>query len=152
MQQLRRPLRILLIIFLLILWFYPAKPLVDTFQSVHQSKIKTISQIKTVKLVQVSDIIQTVAPTLKPTLSVGSSCGDNSYASYIYNHESTCNTQAQNPAGCLGIGQACPGSKLLAVCPNLDYTCENNFFTSYAISAYGSWENAYNHEVQMGWW
>lgn len=79
-------------------------------------------------------------------------CGDNSYANYIYMHESSCGTARANAEGCLGIGQACPASKLLAVCPNLDYACENAFFTSYAIGRYGSWEAAYNFWLNNHWW
>ena len=95
-----------------------------------------------------------VAPSA-PSTPVGqviAGCGDNSYATFIYMHESGCNTAAQNSIGCLGIGQACPGSKLLNVCPGLDYACENSFFTNYANSAYGGWEQAYNAWVSKGWW
>lgn len=105
--------------------------------------------VKVEKPIQVEKREETpVAP--KPEVVEG--CGDNSYASYIYTHESGCNLQAQNAGGCLGIGQACPGSKLLAVCPNLDYECENEFFTQYAVSRYGSWEGAYNAWLSQGWW
>jgi hypothetical protein len=85
-------------------------------------------------------------------------CGDNYYASFIYGMESggkvvgNCNPTARNAGGCLGIGQACPGSKLLAVCPNLDYACENAFFNNYAISRYGSWAGAYEAWQRQGWW
>lgn len=79
-------------------------------------------------------------------------CGDNSYANYIYMHESSCSTTITNSEGCMGIGQACPASKLLAVCPNADYACENDFFTGYAIARYGSWEGAYNFWINNHWW
>lgn len=96
--------------------------------------------------------------TLTQTAYAAGGCGDNQYAAYIYGMESggrvvgNCNPTSRNPSGCLGIGQACPGSKLLAVCPNLDYACENVFFTNYAIGKYKSWENAYNFHVANGWW
>ncbi len=85
-------------------------------------------------------------------------CGDNQYAAFIYGVESggrvtgNCNPAAVNPNGCLGIGQACPGSKLTAVCPNLDYACQNEFFTAYAVSRYGSWAGAYTAWHNQGWW
>lgn len=79
-------------------------------------------------------------------------CGDNAQANFIYMHESGCRTGAQNAGGCLGIGQACPGSKLLAVCPSLDYACENSFFTGYANARYGGWAGAYAFWVANSWW
>jgi hypothetical protein len=83
-----------------------------------------------------------------PTLS-GS---DAEYKLYIYNHESGNNPARANGAGCLGLGQACPGSKLLAVCPTLDYACEDAYFTNYAISRYGSWAGAYSFWLSHRWW
>lgn len=71
---------------------------------------------------------------------------------YIYMHESGNNPKAKNSAGCLGLGQACPGSKLLAVCPNLDYACEDQFFTSYMLGRYKTWENAYAFWLANHWW
>jgi len=79
-------------------------------------------------------------------------CGDNQYAHYIYMHESSCSTTATNSEGCTGIGQACPASKLTAACPNMDYACQNSFFTSYAVNRYGSWEAAYNVWLSQHWW
>jgi resuscitation-promoting factor RpfB len=76
-------------------------------------------------------------------------CGDNSYAHFIYSHESGCRTTAMNPNGCYGIGQACPASKL-AYC-GADYACQNAFFTAYA-GKYGGWAGAYSFWVSHGWW
>jgi hypothetical protein len=84
-------------------------------------------------------------------------CGDNYYAAYIYGMESggrvvgNCDTYAPNSEGCIGIGQACPGSKLRAACPNLDYACENAFFTNYA-NKYGGWAGAYQFWIAHNWW
>ncbi len=71
---------------------------------------------------------------------------------FIYMHESGNNPKARNSTGCLGLGQACPGSKLLAVCPDLDYDCEDNYFTGYMLSRYGSWDNARYFWEQHRWW
>jgi LysM repeat protein len=76
-------------------------------------------------------------------------CGDNSYANFIYSHESGCRTTAVSPNGCYGIGQACPASKL-AYC-GADYACQNAFFTAYA-GKYGGWAGAYAFWVAHGWW
>jgi hypothetical protein len=81
-----------------------------------------------------------------------SGCGTNYYQNWIYEEESGCSTTEYNSIGCLGLGQACPGSKLLAVCPTESYTCENQYFTNYMLSRYGSWENAYNFHQANGWW
>lgn len=98
-------------------------------------------------------VVSTPAPVAAPEPpAVVSGCGDNSYANYIYMHESGCNTGAINSIGCLGIGQACPGSKLRNACPGLDYACQNAFFSSYAIGRYGSWAAAYNFWINNHWW
>ena len=77
---------------------------------------------------------------------------DAEYKLFIYNHESGNNPTRANGSGCLGLGQACPGSKLLRVCPTLDYACEDAFFTNYAISRYGSWAGAYSFWIAHRWW
>lgn len=77
---------------------------------------------------------------------------DTEYKLYIYNHESGNNPTRRNGSGCIGIGQACPGSKLLQACPNLDYACEDRYFTNYAMSRYGSWRNAYLHWLTYRSW
>jgi LysM repeat protein len=96
------------------------------------------------------------APVAKPVATVPvaqsapvSGCGDNSYANFIYSHESGCRTTAMSPNGCYGIGQACPASKL-AYC-GADYACQNAFFTAYA-GKYGGWAGAYSFWVAHGWW
>lgn len=74
----------------------------------------------------------------------------NGYKAYIYDHESGNNPGAVNSIGCRGLGQACPGSKLL--CSDTDYTCQDEYFTNYAMQRYGSWENAYVFWVNNHWW
>lgn len=145
----------LIVIAAFLLW--PTKSIAEsTPPSIDQPVIKTIpkAHFKTFKHISELKPIPVPKPTPEPVLtpSVVSGCGDNSYANFIYMHESGCNTKARNAGGCLGIGQACPGSKLLAVCPNLDYACENQFFTAYAKSAYGGWQQAYNAWISKNWW
>ena len=117
-----------------------------------QAKLETKA-----RLARASSTVINVA-TGTQTASAQSACGDNQYAAFIYGMESggrvvgNCNPTARNASGCLGIGQACPGSKLLAICPNLDYACQNAFFTNYAVSRYGSWQGAYNAWKSQGWW
>ena len=73
------------------------------------------------------------------------------YKLYIYNHESGDDPTRWNNMGCVGLGQACPSSKLLAVCPTLDYACEDAWFTRYA-DKYGGWEGAYQFWLSHHWW
>ena len=94
---------------------------------------------------------QTTAPI--PNASATPTGDANSAKLFIYNHESGNRTTARNAGGCLGLGQACPGSKLLAVCPDLnDYACQDAFFTNYAVSRYGSWEGAKAFWDSHNWW
>lgn len=67
----------------------------------------------------------------------------------IYMHESGNNPLAVNSIGCRGIGQACPGTKL--PCGG-DYACQDAWFTNYAITRYGSWENAWAKWQIQRWW
>ncbi len=91
----------------------------------------------------------TAAPQLPTQSAAIANCGDNSYANFIYMHESGCRTMAMSPNGCYGIGQACPASKI-AYC-GADYACQNAFFTAYSAK-YGGWAGAYAFWVAHGWW
>lgn len=128
------------------------------------SPTPTSAPVETPAPTPVPTVVPVVQPVVEPVQPVQpipvapTSCGDNQYAAYIYGMESggkvpgNCNPTAQNAGGCLGIGQACPGAKLTAVCPNLDYACENAFFTAYALNRYGSWAGAYEFWVAHNWW
>jgi resuscitation-promoting factor RpfB len=76
------------------------------------------------------------------------------YIDYVIQHESRWNVASRNSGGCLGLGQSCPGSKLINACPNWDTdpVCQLRFFSSYANGRYGSWAAAYNAKVAKGWW
>lgn len=75
-------------------------------------------------------------------------------ADFIIARESGWNLAARNAGGCLGLGQACPGSKLVAACPNWssDASCQIRFFSGYANSRYGSWQAAYEAWQIKHWW
>lgn len=78
---------------------------------------------------------------------------DNEAKAYIYMHESGNNPERWNSSGCVGLGQACPASKLLAVCPVLtDYACQDAWFTNYATKRYGGWSGAYQFWLAHNWW
>lgn len=75
-------------------------------------------------------------------------------ADFIIGRESGWNLAARNGSGCLGLGQACPGQKLVNACPNWqsDATCQIQFFSSYANGRYGSWQAAYEAWLVKHWW
>ncbi len=84
----------------------------------------------------------------------GISPSDYTYVDYVITHESHWNPAAVNAGGCAGLGQACPGSKLAAACPNWqnDPVCQLKFFSGYANSRYGGWAGAYQAKQAKGWW
>ena len=85
--------------------------------------------------------------------AAGISPSDYAYVDYIFSHESRWNAAALNSIGCAGLGQACPSSKLAAVCPNWqnDPVCQTKWFAGYA-QRYGGWSGAYNAWVTKHWW
>jgi len=116
-------------------------------EQARQAEIQRIEREKQAQAVQSA----TVTPKA-PTVAQNTPVDSNSAKMFIYMKESGNNPLARNSAGCLGLGQACPGSKLLAVCPNLDYACQDAFFTNYALSRYGSWEGALAFWQSHNWW
>jgi len=73
------------------------------------------------------------------------------YKAYIYQKESGNNPQAINASsGACGLAQALPCSKM--PCTLQDYACQDNYFTSYMLSRYGSWANAYNFHILHNFW
>ena len=115
-------------------------------------KVADSKPIEPTKLKPVAPVAPKVVPKPQPTVKIIPNCGDNQYAQYIYRHESGCNLYARNAGGCLGIGQACPGSKLTAVCDLASYSCQNSFFTSYVNSRYGGWYEAYLYWLKSHWY
>ena len=73
---------------------------------------------------------------------------------FIFAHESSNNPHAINPSsGACGLGQALPCSKLLNACGSLDNVqCQIDWFTNYAVSRYGSWQNAMQFWQANRWW
>lgn len=70
---------------------------------------------------------------------------------FIYSHESGNNPASINrSSGACGLGQALPCSKM--PCSLQDYACQDNFFTGYMISRYGTWENARAFWIAHRWW
>lgn len=70
---------------------------------------------------------------------------------FIYMKESGNNPGAINRAsGACGLGQALPCSKM--PCSLSDYVCQDQFFTQYMLSRYGTWENAQAFWLSHNWW
>lgn len=117
---------------------------------------KTINLLKpisepTVAVLEEKQYIEPEKPKVVAVPAYDGSCGDNWYANWIYMHESSCRLDAKNSIGCVGIGQDCNGA-LIRDCPNLDYPCQNAFFTRYMQARYGSWQSAYEFWVSRHWW
>jgi uncharacterized protein YabE (DUF348 family) len=85
--------------------------------------------------------------------SAGIAAKDYGAADYIVSHESGWKPGNISSNGCYGLGQACPGSKLVNACPNWsnDPVCQLRFFSSYA-GRYGGWQGAYTFWVYNHWW
>lgn len=85
--------------------------------------------------------------------AAGIAQSDWNYVDYVITRESGWNVASKSSNGCYGLGQACPGSKLVAACPNWDAdpACQLRFFSAYA-SRYGGWAGAYNVWIAKGWW
>lgn len=112
-------------------------------------KYERLEPIKAKKQAKVEYMaVKAEKPSVAPVQPTGE-CTGNKYADYIYMKESGCNPAAVNPAGCRGIGQACPGSKLPC---EADLVCQHAYFTQYAADRYGGWEQAYNAWQSQGWW
>lgn len=102
------------------------------------------------------------SPEAIPVLAVTTpDSGAGGAKGFIYDKESGNNPAKWNSSGCVGLGQSCPASKLLAVCPSLDYACEDQFFETYMSQRYGTWDAAKAHwlaRVPIGgkdvgnWW
>ena len=62
---------------------------------------------------------------------------------FIYFKESTNRLDAENSAGCKGLGQDCNG-QLVIDCPNwkTDYNCQDAFWERYMTKRYGTWAKA----------
>lgn len=102
---------------------------------------------------QATEATSTPEPVKTPQNAPEQPIDNNDAKMYIYFKESGNRPTARNAGGCLGLGQACPGSKLLAVCPDLnDYACQDAFFTRYMQNRYGSWANAKAFHLRNNWW
>lgn len=86
--------------------------------------------------------------------AAGISPADYAYVDYVFSRESRWNTAATNAGGCAGLGQACPGSKVINACANwqTNAVCQTQFFNRYAVGRYGSWSGAYNFWLSHHWW
>jgi hypothetical protein len=118
---------------------------------------KTVKKLPETKLAEVAPVepvpvvAAPVAPVVAPAPVTGSvNCGSDAMMAYIYQVESGCRSWAINPGGCIGLGQACPGGKL--PCGLYDWACQDAWFRSYAVSAYGSIYNAYIFRQNHNWW
>lgn len=126
----------------------PDRPTLDVEQVKPVAKLPQLKAHKAAQLAPEPEPKPKPAPTPTPSPEPPT----NGYMAYIFEHESSNNPTARNPEGCLGLGQACPASKLLAVCPGLSVACQQQFFTDYANARYGGWAGAYRFWLANHWW
>lgn len=136
-------IKYLAIVGILIVFLIPAKIEADGTVVLSKGQVEKVEQFIENKTVESKFPQGSQTPPVDPNAR---------YKAYIYGNESGNNPKRWNSSGCLGIGQSCPASKLLAVCPSLSYACEDQFFTNYAIERYGSWEKAAYFWSQNRWW
>lgn len=102
-----------------------------------------LAQIEASRASLVQRVVQTAVPVVN-------AAGSDAKA-FIYARESGNNPGAVNASsGACGLGQALPCSKM--PCSLSDYACQDNFFTGYMLSRYGSWDNARSFWLAHSWW
>ena len=98
------------------------------------------------RLAQAQKAVKQAVSTPK---AYASSC--DSAKACIYQKESGNNPGAINKSsGACGLGQAWPCGKMK--CSLSDYACQDAFFTNYAVTRYGSWEQAWAFWQNHRWW
>lgn len=159
LKQIFYPLGIVIFFTFLLIGLLDLRPIQasnDGLELESKSLIKPLSEPVATPKVEMAVIpVEKPKPVYTPPPQASGAvegCGDDYYANWIYMHESGCRLDARNSQGCLGIGQACPGSKLTNVCPDLNYACQNSFFTGYVNARYGGWQGAYNFWQSAGWY
>lgn len=116
-------------------------------------QLKPVEPIKQITTEVETEVQPVRTPAVAERPSVASVGGTNAAMQFIFAKESSNNPYAKNGGGCLGLGQACPGSKLLTVCPDLgNVQCQIQFFTDYANNRYGGWSGALVFWQAHGWW
>jgi len=123
---------------------------------------KEISRKKLQEIIPIKPIKRIIKKGAKPLLTgskadwleaAGISPSDYNAVSYIIGKESNWNPGAINGSGCIGLGQRCNASILIAECPNweTDPVCQLRHFDAYS-SRYGGWQGSYNAWLAQGWW
>lgn len=76
------------------------------------------------------------------------------YVDFIIGRESGWNPASVSANRCIGLGQKCNASSLIAACPSwqTDPVCQLNHFSGYANGRYGSWQGAYQFWNVNHWW
>lgn len=118
------------------------------FQLQIQQQIDELKAKVEAKKAEEAKIASQSTPSFPPA-PVAEASGDAKM--FIYAKESGNNPGAVNrSSGACGLGQALPCSKM--PCSLSDYACQDNFFTGYMQSRYGTWENAKAFWISHRWW
>lgn len=123
----------------------------DNVEISRQAIQEVITQQAVPQIVARGKTVNVTADKEAVMAAAGISPGDYGYVNYIISRESNWNPAAHNAGGCLGLGQACPGGKLTAVCSLDDAVCQLRYFTNYA-ERYGGWGGAYSFWLSHHYW
>jgi len=129
--------------------------ILENGKEIGRKKIQEVVAVEPVKQIVAKGKAVYIADNHSAIMSAaGIPASQQAAADYIISHESGWRVNATNAGGCAGLGQACPGSKLAAACPNwqTDPVCQMGFFNSYAVGRYGSWNAAYETWLSQRWW
>lgn len=133
--------------------FDPAKP--ETYPKCAENQIVWAQDGQCHdKVVQPTAPVATAVPAAASTQAAGDCSNQEALhgMEYVFCHESTYRPAVYNSEGCVGLGQACPASKLLKVCPDLAVSCQISWFTDYANQRYGGWAGAETFWRSHRWW
>lgn len=122
---------------------------------VSRKVLQTITPIKPItRVVHVGTKIQLTGSRADWLAASGIPASQYASVDFIIGHESNWNPGAVNGGGCIGLGQRCGASILIAECPNWenDPVCQLKHFNAYAVGRYGSWNGAAAAWRAQGWW
>lgn len=102
-------------------------------------EVQAVDNVQTpAEVVQAPIVPEPVADTPKPVEPAVQP--ENEAKLWLYHHESGNNPDRTNSIGCYGLGQDCNG--IVRDLCGADYACQDEYFTSYMLRRYGSWEAA----------
>lgn len=113
-----------------------------------QTHLQPVSELSTI-YVAPTPVVTPIAPVTASQCASGITVPDY-YENLVMQRESSGNSCAMNPSGACGLFQALPCSKM--GCSLYDVACQEAWGESYISSTYGTASNAWQHELDFGWY